>query len=669
MSSSSSIGCAAGAAPAVLEDATCRIEFDAEGGLQRLVNRRLGDECLKGGHPGLMPFRLYADPTREFVISLNDKFQLLFDDPRAITRTFVAPENCRLLDVDHKHGITLRYSGGGFELSLHVALARDAGVSDWSLSVKNTGATAREFLADFPCFDGIRLGTDPSKNLATTMDQGGFIVPAWERPGGVLGESNQLSMQWHAVWDPATKSALSILFMDSEVRPKRLILSEPTLQLHYFPPIRLEPGATYRFPKARVAVYQGDWRPAARAYRRWYDHAYAHLVPPEWFRRSDGEVGAHFYRARRDKKPSYQGGHVIESWRELPRLHLGYPVDAWEYAFYCRTSMLDNDKPFTSRTPTARTSSARTSAARKRCAKASLAYTGSGCTRSSTLTATSSTRTVTCHDPAPASAGRWCTATAREPGRTASRASTTCARDVSNGRINLPRPWPASYARTDADAVRLDSLGFYYLPCYNPEHHHATPFGYNEWLKQLVTKVRKAAVAVKPDVLLLTEGSADWLCPYIHGALTARAPRELSPMRIAVGPYRPYVYACGTLWAALSGFAGAGGGGDMRSPEWNWTCAQDAVHEALVWGDVLDDPAASDPEIVARCFDGNGYLAVVAARPACQEAIWPWGTTIAARSASYTLTLAALAREVGRRRSVRCSNRRMEATSDQAPWR
>lgn len=81
MSSSSSIGCAAGAAPAVLEDATCRIEFDAEGGLQRLVNRRLGDECLKGGHPGLMPFRLYADPTREFVIDRQSSVQQASPSP------------------------------------------------------------------------------------------------------------------------------------------------------------------------------------------------------------------------------------------------------------------------------------------------------------------------------------------------------------------------------------------------------------------------------------------------------------------------------------------------------------------------------------------------------------------------------------------------------------
>ena len=56
---------------------------------------------------------------------------------------------------------------------------------------------------------------------------------------------------------------------------------------------------------------------------------------------------------------------------------------------------------------------------------------------------------------------------------------------------------------TGADAVRLDSLGFYYLPCYNPAHEHATPFGYNDWIKQLLAKVRKAAIAVNPDVLLL----------------------------------------------------------------------------------------------------------------------------------------------------------------------
>ncbi len=201
---------------------------------------------------------------------------------------------------------------------------------------------------------------------------------------------------------------------------------------------------------------------------------------------------------------------------------------------------------------------------------------------------------------------------------------------------------------TDADGIRLDSLGFYYWPCYNPAHHHDTPFGYNEWIKTLLARVRGAAIAVKPDVLLLTEGAADWFGQWFHGALTARCPRDLSPMRLAVGPFRPYVYASGALWGSLAGFPGGGcSGSDVATMDWNWLCARFPVHEALVWGDVADDdPVASDPQIVTRRFEGKGFWAIVAARPASEAAIWLRGTEISKEHAPYTLTVSGLAAQV-----------------------
>ncbi|MBI5092824.1 MAG: hypothetical protein HZB26_10330 [Candidatus Hydrogenedentes bacterium] len=535
--------------------------------------------------------------------------------------------------------MTLRYEAKGFDIRLRITLTGEPGVSDWALSVTNTGDAPRDFLTGFPCMDGIRLGAEPSKNLATAMDQGGLVVPAWERRGGVLGESNQLSMQWHAVWDPASKSALGVIFMDADVRPKRLILSEPRLEVQYFPPARLAPGASMDFPRARVLVYKGDWRPAARAYRAWYGAAYPHLDPPDWFRRSDGEIGKHFKYGAPGTAPSWAGQHVIQSWRELPGLQLANPVDAWEYAFYCHSSMVANDKEYTPHTDGE-------NVIREDLGGAAAMREGiAGVHRvglHTILYVEGYLMYGECDLGRTGAAQRW--AITHKDGTQDANYTKQGFYHMCPGCVEWQDHLASMVARlfreTNADGVRLDSLGFYYRPCYNPGHHHATPFGYNEWLKQLLTKVRAAAVAVKPDALLLTEGSADWLGPYVHGALTSRCPRELSLMRIAVGPFRPYVYASGTLWASLSGFAGSGGGGDMRDAEWNWTCAQDAVHEALVWGEAKDDPVLSDPEIVARCFEGPGYLAVPVARPASSDPIWPRGTKAAAKRARYTLTIA-----------------------------
>jgi hypothetical protein len=119
-------------------------------------------------------------------------------------------------------------------------------------------------------------------------------------------------------------------------------------------------------------------------------------------------------------------------------------------------------------------------------------------------------------------------------------------------------------------------------------------------------------------------------------------------MRLAVGPFRTYVYASGALWGALAGYPGGGcESADIRHIDWNWLSARFTAHETMVWGDVDDhDPCVSDPEIVTRCFIGADHWAIVAARPACQEPIWPRGTGIASKHSPYTVTCPDLANAV-----------------------
>jgi hypothetical protein len=638
-----------------VENSVCRITFDSEhGGLRAITNRISGDPCLKQAKCGTMPFRVYADLTKEFDIAINEKFQLVFDDPEAITRTLVQPGACRLSKVDHEGPLNLHYEGQGFRILLGVRLSTGArthrdqgGVSDWSLRITNTGTDSREFLVCFPYLDGVRLGPDSSANLATAMDQAGIVVPAWERPGGVLGESNQLSMQWHAVWDPATRNAFALIFMDPDVRPKRLLLREPTIALHHFPPVKLPPGGSADLPPVRMIVYQGDWRPAARAYRAWYDQAYPHVEPPAWFRRSNGNTGIHFKKAGPGVKSGYTGQVVLDSFRELPAAHIRAPIDNWEYAFYCRTSMRLEDRPYYPHTDGE-------NIVREDMGGAEAMREGIAGVHRLGLHATLYIDGYIMHeesDIAKSGKGKqW--AVMRKDGTITGPYSRQGFYPMCAGCVEWQDHLAGMVARllreTGADAIRLDSLGFYYLPCYNPAHSHETPFGYNEWLKQLLAKVRKAAIGVNPDVLLLTEGSADWVGQWFHGALTSRCPRDLSMMRLAVGPFRPYVYASGALWGSLSGFPGGDCAGlDVHTMDWNWLCARFPAHEALVWGDVADeDPQSSDPQIVARRFAGDGYWAVVAARPACQDPIWPRGTGVSDHRAGYVLTVPGLAAQV-----------------------
>ena len=128
--------------------------------------------------------------------------------------------------------------------------------------------------------------------------------------------------------------------MDPDVRPKRLELAEPSIALHHFPPSQLAPGEVLEVPPVRLIIYEGDWRPAARAYRTWFDKAYTKVEPPDWFRRSNGHTGRHFKKGGPGITADYGIQYAFESFRELPAARIRSPLDNWEFAFYSHRCML-----------------------------------------------------------------------------------------------------------------------------------------------------------------------------------------------------------------------------------------------------------------------------------------------------------------------------------------
>jgi len=615
------------------------LAFDEDGGLRRITNLLIPDECLKGGLPGSMPFRVYADPVKEFEISMNDRYQLLFEDPSKTSRAIIQPGNSRLVHCRGKRGLSLEYESEGLLATLQAVPGRNRPSCDLGLTLENRGTETRELMVSFPYLDGVRPGPDPPRNLATAMDQAGVVVPAWARPGGVLGEGNQMSMQWHTIWDPLTRSALGIIIMDPDVRPKRLILKEPSIEINYFPPFSLGPGQSLSLPRVRILAYKGDWRRAARAYRRWFGRAFACAEPPTWFRRSDGCTGRHFKKGGPGIEPDYPGQFALESFRELPLVHLKVPVDITEYAFFSRGSMLhgvhtDGDNVVREDMGGAQAMREGIAAVHRLGLHVMLYVEGYIVHGESDLAKSGRVQ-------------RWAVMhrDGSIDGPYTRQGFLHMCPGCNEWQDHLAQTVSRLLRETGADGVRLDSLGFYYLPCYNPAHSHETPFGYNGWIKQLLAKVRKAALEVNPDALLTTEGPADWYSQWFHGALTARCPRELPLMRLAAGPYRPYAYsATGAVWGSISGFAGGGcSGPELAQLDANWLCARFPVHEALVWGDVCDDPMTSDPHVVARLFRGKGYWALVAVRPECKDPfLWPPGTGLSREHPRYTITITGL---------------------------
>ena len=589
-----------------------------------------------------MPFQIYADLTKEFEIGDNDKFQLVFENPMELCKTLIQPGACKLTDVQQGKDLTLFYESGGLEIRLLIALEKNSGTSDWSLQIVNTGNTQQEFLVNFPCLNGVRLGADSTTNMATTMDEAGFAIPAWERPGGVLGESNQMSMQWHAIWDPPSRNALGMIFMDPDIRPKRIELIEPKINLHYFPPVTLKPGESIDFPTARILVYEGNWKPAARAYRKWYGEAFTCPKPPEWFRKSNGSIGRHFKKGGPGIEADYEIQYALESFRELPQAHIRNPIDGWELAFFCEGSA--HGKVHTDGDNIIRHDMGGVAAMRDGI---------EGSHRlglHTTLYVEGFIVSATSDLAKSGKAARW--GVMRKDGTQTGPYKKQGFEHMCPGCVEWQDHLVETVSRllkeTGADGVRLDSLGYYYLPCYNPAHNHETPFGYNQWLLQLLSKVGKAIEEIDPEILFTIEGPADWCGQYVHGALNSECPRDIPMMRLAVNPFRSYVYAGGSVWGSISGYSGGGcGGKEIELLDANWLCARFPAHEALVWREVMDDdPLSSDPEIVARQFEGDGYWAAVTVRPECQESKWPWKTGLSQKHGRYTLTFPNLAREV-----------------------
>jgi len=627
-----------------LSDGNCQIGFDRErGGLQSIRNAILGDEYLKGADSSDAPFRIYADFTQEFEMPDADytKSFGLGSDIRAMCATVLGPGDCRLTDVQQGDRLRLTYNGGGLEIRLHVAFENDAGVSVWSLRITNTGEETRDILPSFPCFNGVALGPSPERNLATIMNQAGLITPAWTHPGGVVGAGVQMSMQWHAIWDPDSRSAFALIFMDPDTKPKQLRLENRAIELRYFPPVNLAPGAWVELPPFKMLVYRGDWRPAARVYRTWYDGAYTHAELPAWFKECDGWEGRHFKKAGPGVTADYGGQFLLDSFRELPGARLQIPFDNMEYAFYNRGSMLynkhtDGDNIIREDLGGAEAMRDGIAGAHRYGLHTTLYVEGYIVYKESELAKSGK-------------AEKW--SVMHKDGTIAGIYTKQGFFHMCPGCTEWQDYLAETAARlmreTGADGIRLDSLGTYFLPCYNPAHRHAMPFGYNDWLKQLLSKVRDAVLAVKPDALLTTEIPVDWFGQWFHGALTQVYPRDLPAMRLAVGPYRPVVYAPGgPVWGSVSGLTGGRNrGSELQPAEANWLCARVPVNTALVEGNVPDeDPRTSDPEIVTRAFHGDGYWAVVAVRPASQDPFeWRPFTELSDKRGDYAVTIQGVA--------------------------
>lgn len=620
-----------------LENRSCRIQFAPQTGeLVEIRNVPLNDPILKGKPQAGTPFRLHADFAEEWHLKTDvETAAQVHLGPEGLTLRSATPQK-----TPDGEALELVYAGGGFECQLHVVLKADAGDSTWTLSIKNVGPTPRAILTEFPRLDGLQLGAAGAVNQQTILNQTGYLAEAWQKgSGGIYGHGGQWSMQWHAQFDPASRSALGLILLDPEIRNKRLVLQKPCLAVHDFPPQTLAPGETRTLPPARLMVYEGDWKPTARAYAAWYAEALPHATAPEWVRQCESLDGRHVRKRKSPDDKSSGGVFALESFRDLPAAVRPIPMDNTEYALWCRGSMLhaihtDGDNLVREDLGGAEAMRAGFEGVRQLGLHSTLYIEGYIVYKESDLAKSGK-------------AERW--SVMHRDGSSNGPYTKQGFYHMCPGCVewqdHLVSVVRRALGECGADGIRLDSLGFYFLPCYNPAHQHRSPFDYNEWMKQLLAKVRQAAVEINPNAMLTTEAPVDFYGQWFYGALTQKYADDVSPMRLAVAPYRPFAYMqAGIVWASLSGLAGGRTAWDcqLHPQEANWLAARHPVHDTLVWGEVVEpDPVASDPEIRTHRFRDERCEVIVAARPAVQKNPWPDQVALSSEHGRYELRIPA----------------------------
>jgi hypothetical protein len=613
---------------------------DARGGLVGIANRLTGQQCLAASEakePGSL-FAVYSDFREEYEIRSTHPGHTPYvgTEPESISGRVFSPAGAVSAVARRRHErgdeiLTMSSHDplGPWEVELEGRCAPGASMSSWRMRLTNRGSRPEPYLAVFPVLRGLDLGADA---MMVANDQGGYICPLWSHGGGIYGNGVYMSMQWGCMWSPGAGGALGFVVRDGELKNKEIRYRKPAVEVRYFPPAVLEPGASVDLPEVELWVFQGDWRPVARRYGGWLRENMGAPDHPALVHDLDSYMGSwvekrgNVYHERSEGVLSIST--TMDSLEELPRAFLRAPLDLLEIAFFCRQSMLEID--WNGRRRRVHTDGA--NIVREDLGGAEALRRGvEGVHRLGLRIALYVEGFIVPEDSELApQAGEW--VVQHRDGTRSGNYSGEGFLHMCPGCEEWQEHLAESCARllrdTGADGVRLDSLGHYFFACYNPGHRHPSPFGYREWVTALMRRVRGAMRAVNPDAFLATEGPVDYFsgCSDIAYSSQGRAPdydvsvADVSPMRVVLPDYRLFMIGGGPVVTSLSGYPGGNvsalPGLDLFEMDESWRAARYTASVALRDGDAsLPRPLASRPDVTCRLWRSGETDVVVGARP------------------------------------------------------
>lgn len=622
------------------------MEFSFDKSNGKLVNIRnlvTGNEYLNGSIKSGSPFAVYYDFIRDYEITC-DKNGTPWKgaDPAAISDNIFSPTestsvNFKRINTPKTNSLKVTYidTQGDWRVELTVKLKPAGSISSvWSIKLTNIGPSPASFMMVFPFISGLKLG-DGKRNLMIANDQAGCSVPLWSKRGGIYGNSTQMSMQWGCIFNNKNKDVFGFIVKDPNLINKEITYIKPNIEVRYFPPQTVNPGETITFPDTEITIYTGNWKKTAVAYHDWFSGVFKPVKHPEWVKQMDGYAGQwtknrkqnYFPEDSTTPWPGY--AYTMDSFTELPDVYRRLSIDTMEFSFFCRGSM---GKALTGKF-LAHTDG--DNIVREDLGGVSALKKGIDLVHKLGFHTTFYIEGLLC------------------PGysdiavRGKAREWAYMNKDGTNQGVHSfnKNPWlcmcpgakrwqdhlaqtAARLVReTGADGVRLDSLGCYFFPCYNPLHKHKSPFDFNVWMCELLEKVSASVRKENPNCLLMTEAPVDFYSQHFNGSLTQQWStalvsiiRDLPPMRVALPEYFVTVHSpCGPVVASLTGYPGGCGGQEMEKKflelDKKWRSARFAVNDIIRWGNAAtENPIASRSDVVCRRFNAHGLDVIVGAR-------------------------------------------------------
>ncbi|MBR4941694.1 MAG: hypothetical protein IKZ19_06825 [Clostridia bacterium] len=511
----------------ILENEKIILGLDENSGsLVRLYSKTAGRELIQPQKAHVSPFGIYRGFEKPFVFS--DFAKPI--DPETLCTEFLTPENP--VFADSEKGASVTYSlGRGLSAQLGIELADDC--ARLSLKLTNCGDCEVSLIPDFPRLDGVCL---PDDGRMLGVNQAGAVDRIWAYPGGVYGNAADQSAQLGCLFHENT--CLGFYIEDPEFVGKYIRYSRPAVSVIWFPEKILRPGESLTLPTAVITAYAGSWHETPRKYSAWFRKSFDLPEIPDSIRSNDSYRGMWFEKKGKPNSPVAPLGQPLDRFEELSVHFDEYGVDILEYAFFSQLSAQEKPLDFinccgSTRRHTDGLNVVRSDLggkealrrgvelAHEKGKKVMLYVEGLIVPRESDLfKVIPQAENWKYMNPDGSNDGPYtydgfvhmCCGSEEWQDHLAN----TCARLV---------------ADTGVDGIRLDSFAFYHWPCYDPAHHHHSPFDCNKWMIRLLKKVRSAVTAVKPDAILATESACDFYRLFFNTALD----QYFDPSRIAYG--------------------------------------------------------------------------------------------------------------------------------------